>query len=72
MTGTASVPLNGFKEFAEITGHKLKIGPGGERTNWLQARTCINELDLLEYQTKEELETLLRRSVEYNDSFGFI
>lgn len=72
MTGTASVPLNGFKVFAEITGHKLKIGPGGERTNWPQARTCFNELDLLEYQTKEELETLLRRSIEYNDSFGFI
>lgn len=72
MTGTARVPLNGLKEFAEITGHRLKIGPGGERTNWPQARTCFNELDLPEYQTKEELETLLRRSIEYNDSFGFI
>ena len=55
MTGTSRVPLGGFKEFSDLSGHTLKIGSGGNKNQFPQARTCFNLLLLPEYETVDEL-----------------
>lgn len=71
MTGTSRVPLGGFKEFANLSGHTLKIGNGGNRNHLPSARTCFNLLLLPEYETEDELNEKIMMAIHECDTFEF-
>eukprot|EP00922_Rhytidocystis_sp_ex-Travisia-forbesii_P043255 GHVS01064572.1.p1 GENE.GHVS01064572.1~~GHVS01064572.1.p1 ORF type:complete len:266 (+),score=22.23 GHVS01064572.1:167-964(+) len=73
-TGTSRVPAEGFKGLESNRGQKAPFTiQSVERTNCaplLRAQTCFNRLDLPKYESKEELSTLLTRSLQF-DVTGF-
>lgn len=71
MTGSSQVPINGFKQFKD-RGQPITIQPGGPRDRLPQAHTCVNTLDLPEYESREELNTRLNFAIQECNSFGFI
>lgn len=73
VTGTSKVPLGGF---AALQGHdgprKFKIEKAYGTDRLPQAHTCFNQLDLPEYESKEQLtERLLTAMHEGAEGFGF-
>ncbi|KAK9830284.1 hypothetical protein WJX72_010812 [[Myrmecia] bisecta] len=74
VTGTSKVPLEGFKALQGISGpQKFQIhkayGPGDRLPS---AHTCFNQLDLIEYETKEQLRDRLMVAIhEGSEGFGF-
>lgn len=75
VTGSSKVPLEGFKALPGMGGvqkfqiHKSFTGPDRLPT----AHTCMNQLDLPEYPTKEILYTRLKLAVsEGKEGFGFM
>lgn len=73
ITGSSRLPVNGFKEFIEMTGHPLQIAPGGDRDRLPVSHTCFNRLDLPEYETVQELDEKLRIGIqEGGDNFELI
>eukprot|EP00899_Mesostigma_viride_P004970 jgi/Mesvir1/14474/Mv05181-RA.1 len=74
VTGTSKVPLDGFDNLQGISGpQKFQIHRSYGSTDRLpSAHTCFNQLDLLEYDSKEQLrERLLLAIHEANQGFGF-
>jgi E3 ubiquitin-protein ligase HUWE1 len=74
VTGTSKVPLDGFKALQGISGPQRfqihKAYGGGQRL--CSAHTCFNQLDLPEYNTKEELKDRLLFAIrEGSEGFGF-
>ena len=74
VTGTSKVPLDGFKALQGISGPQRfqihKSYGGGQRL--CSAHTCFNQLDLPEYNTKEELKDRLLFAIrEGSEGFGF-
>lgn len=69
MTGSSRVPVNGFKEFCEMTGSSLKIQAGGDRSKYPQSHTCINSICLPQYESEEELNEKLRIAIQECDTF---
>ena len=74
VTGSSKVPLEGFKALQGIGGvqkfqiHKSFTSPDRLPT----AHTCMNQLDLPEYPTKEVLRTRLKLAIsEGKEGFGF-
>lgn len=73
-TGTSKVPLEGFKALQGVSGpQKFQIHKAYGPANRLpSAHTCFNQLDLIEYETKEQLrERLLLALQEGSEGFGF-
>ncbi|CAA7050793.1 unnamed protein product [Microthlaspi erraticum] len=74
VTGTSKVPLEGFKALQGISGpQRLQIHKAyGAPERLPSAHTCFNQLDLPEYQSKEQLqERLLLAIHEASEGFGF-
>ncbi|CAD5316819.1 unnamed protein product [Arabidopsis thaliana] len=74
VTGTSKVPLEGFKALQGISGpQRLQIHKAyGSPERLPSAHTCFNQLDLPEYQSKEQVqERLLLAIHEANEGFGF-
>jgi len=74
VTGTSKVPVGGFGELQAISGRqKFQIHKAFGDTNRLPtAHTCFNQLDLPEYNTKEQLrERLFLAMHEGAEGFGF-
>ena len=74
ITGTSKVPLEGFAALAGIQGpqrfniHRVQ----GETDRLPAAHTCFNQLDLPEYETRNQLkEKLLVAIQECAGGFGF-
>ncbi|KAI5060870.1 hypothetical protein GOP47_0023375 [Adiantum capillus-veneris] len=74
ITGTSKVPLEGFQALQGISGpqwfqiHKAY----GARERLPSAHTCLNQLDLPEYSSKDQLqERLLPAIHEGSEGFGF-
>ncbi|EPX73305.1 HECT-type ubiquitin ligase E3 Ptr1 [Schizosaccharomyces octosporus yFS286] len=73
-TGTSKVPLNGFKELEGMSGfQRFNIHKSYGSLNRLpQSHTCFNQLDLPEYETYEQLRTMLLTAInEGSEGFGF-
>ena len=75
VTGTSKVPLDGFKALQGMNGiqklqiHKSFVGPDKLPTS----HTCMNQLDLPEYPSKEVLRNRLMISIsEGKEGFGFM
>lgn len=74
VTGTSKVPLEGFKALQGISGpQKFQIHRAYGPNNRLpSAHTCFNQLDLIEYDSKEQLEDRLMTAIrEGSEGFGF-
>lgn len=74
VTGTSKVPVGGFSELQAISGRqKFQIHKAFGSTDRLPtAHTCFNQLDLPQYNTKEQLkERLLMAIHEGKEGFGF-
>ncbi|EFJ46920.1 hypothetical protein VOLCADRAFT_75266 [Volvox carteri f. nagariensis] len=74
VTGTSKVPLEGFKALQGISGpQKFQIHKAyGDGSRLPSAHTCFNQLDLPEYESKEQLVERLKVAVhEGNVGFGF-
>jgi len=74
-TGTSKVPLEGFKALQGVSGlQKFQIHKSyGKRTLLPTAHTCFNQLDLVEYESKENLKERLSLALhEGSEGFGFI
>lgn len=72
--GTSKVPLNGFKALQGISGpQKFQIHKSyGAGDRLPSAHTCFNQLDLPEYDSKEQLaERLMMAIHEGHEGFGF-
>jgi hypothetical protein len=74
VTGTSKVPVGGFSELQAFSGRqKFQIHKAyGDIDRLPTAHTCFNQLDLPEYNTKEQLkERLLLAIHEGKEGFGF-
>lgn len=74
VTGTSKVPLEGFKALQGIGGpQKFQIHKAYGATDRLpSAHTCFNQLDLPEYESKEQLaDKLLVALRQGAQGFGF-
>ena len=75
MTGSSKVPIEGFKALPGIGGYqKFQIHKSFASTDRLPtSHTCMNQLDLPEYQNKEQLRHLLKLAItEGKEGFGFV
>lgn len=63
MTGSSRVPINGFDEFCKMSGKTFKIGSGGEKSNLPQSHTCVNTINLPQYETEDELNEKLLMAI---------
>jgi len=74
-TGTSKVPLEGFKALQGIGGpQKFQIHKayGASEGRLPSAHTCFNQLDLPEYDSKEQLAERLAMAIhEGHEGFGF-
>lgn len=75
VTGSSKVPLEGFKALPGMSGvqkfqiHKSFTGPDRLPT----AHTCMNQIDLPDYPTKEILRDRIKLTItEGKEGFGFI
>ncbi|EIE20172.1 HECT-domain-containing protein [Coccomyxa subellipsoidea C-169] len=74
VTGTSKVPLEGFKALQGIGGpQKFQIHKAyGSQQKLPAAHTCFNQLDLVEYESKEQLRDRLMLALhEGATGFGF-
>ena len=71
-TGTSKVPLEGFKALQGISGpQKFQIHRAyGTQDRLPAAHTCFNQLDLIEYESKEKLKDRLLLAI-HEGEFGF-
>ncbi|CAB4008591.1 E3 ubiquitin- ligase HECW2-like [Paramuricea clavata] len=71
VTGTSSVPYEGFAALRGSTGlRKFCIEKWGNHTMLPRAHTCFNRLDLPAYQNYNELQEKLTLAVEETSTFG--
>jgi E3 ubiquitin-protein ligase HUWE1 len=74
-TGTSKVPLDGFEKLRGMSGlQKFQIhkAQANDPNQLCTAHTCFNQLDLIAYDTKEELKERLLYSIrEGSQGFGF-
>lgn len=74
VTGTSKVPIGGFAELQGVSGpQKFQIHRSYKPKNSLPcAHTCFNQLDLVEYDSKEILKDRLLTAIrEGSEGFGF-
>lgn len=75
VTGTSKVPFEGFQYLKGIGGavQKFNIHKAYDTQKLPTSHTCMNQLDLPDYQTKEELEEKLKKAILYGrEGFGFV
>ena len=68
LTGSSQVPVNGFVEYKE-KGNPITIAPGGDKDHLCVAHTCVNMLDLPQYENENEMNNKLLQSIQVC-SFG--
>ncbi|KAK8849972.1 hypothetical protein M9Y10_018565 [Tritrichomonas musculus] len=66
ITGTSTMPLNGFNFYKQI-GRPIKIIPGGGESRLPCAHTCTNTLELPRYTSEEELNRKLLTAINVSD-----
>jgi E3 ubiquitin-protein ligase HUWE1 len=69
VTGSSQVPLGGFASLKQ-TSNAITIGPGGSRERLPVGHTCVNKLDLPEYESEEELAGKLEFAIFECNSFS--
>ena len=75
VTGTSKVPLDGFKALKGIGGQIQRFQIHKVFNNKLlpTSHTCLNQLELPEYETKEKLKKSLEIVLEMGkEGFGFV
>lgn len=75
VTGTSKVPLEGFKALKGIGGQIQRFQIHKVYNNKLlpTSHTCLNQLELPEYESKEQMKRNLEIAVEMGkEGFGFM
>jgi E3 ubiquitin-protein ligase HUWE1 len=76
VTGTSSVPLDGFAHLNGMRGGTQKFSihrAARSETTLPSSHTCFNQLDLPQYPTEEILQKkLLLACTECYEGFGFV
>lgn len=75
VTGTSKVPLEGFEYLKGMGGNiqRFQIHKSFNPQNLPTSHTCMNQLDLPEYASEEELREKLTKAVEFGkEGFGFV
>jgi E3 ubiquitin-protein ligase HUWE1 len=70
LTGSSQVPVGGFRMLEDI-GRPIQIGLGGSPDRLPQAHTCMNQLDLPEYETEEDMRAKILFAIQECNTFGF-
>lgn len=73
VTGTSKVPLEGFSNLKGMGGiQRLNIHKAFDNKKLPTSHTCMNQLDLPAYESKEELKEKLTKAIIYGkEGFGF-
>jgi hypothetical protein len=69
VTGSSQVPLGGFAMFSQA-GTPIRVQPGGTKERLPSAHTCINTLDLPEYEDEDEMQRKLLMAIYECSTFG--
>ena len=75
VTGTSKVPLEGFRTLKGMGGEiqKFQIHRAYEKNKLPTSHTCMNQLDLPEYESLEDLRKMLKTAIIYGkEGFGFL
>jgi hypothetical protein len=74
VTGTAQVPLDGFKALIGMRGpQKFSVHKANGTDRLPSAHTCFNQLDLPDYPSEEVLSKKLLQAIsEAHEGFGFV
>ena len=75
VTGTSKVPLEGFEFLKGMGGNvqRFQIHKSFTPQNLPTSHTCMNQLDLPEYSSEEELKEKLTKAIEFGkEGFGFV
>jgi E3 ubiquitin-protein ligase HUWE1 len=70
LTGSSQVPFGGFRTLEDMQ-RPIKIAPGGTPERLPAAHTCVNQLDLPEYETEEDMRGKILFAIQECNSFGF-
>ena len=72
MTGSSKVPVEGFKGLRGQNGYQrftiFKV-PSTDQQRLPQSHTCMNQLDLPQYKTKEALKRALVMAMQEGKTF---
>lgn len=73
VTGTSKVPVEGFSHLRGMGGiQRFNIHKAFDTSKLPTSHTCMNQLDLPNYETKEELKDKLMKAILYGkEGFGF-
>lgn len=73
VTGTSKVPVEGFGHLRGMGGiHKFNIHKAFDTAKLPTSHTCMNQLDLPNYETKVEMKEKLTKAILYGkEGFGF-
>lgn len=66
ITAIIRLPVDGFAYFKKI-GCPITIAPGGDSNKYPSAHTCVNRLNLPEYENEEQLVSKFIAAIEYNN-----
>ena len=66
ITAIIRLPVDGFSYFKKI-GNPITIAPGGDSNKFPCAHTCVNRLDLPEYENEEQLVSKFITAIECNN-----
>jgi E3 ubiquitin-protein ligase HUWE1 len=69
VTGSSQVPLGGFATLRQA-GTPIRVQPGGTKERLPSAHTCMNTLDLPEYEDEEEMQGKLLIAIYECSTFG--
>jgi E3 ubiquitin-protein ligase HUWE1 len=75
VTGTSKVPLEGFEYLKGMGGNiqRFQIHKSFNPQNLPTSHTCMNQLDLPQYKSEEELREKLTKAIEFGkEGFGFV
>ena len=73
VTGTSKIPVEGFSHLMGMGGiQRFNIHKAFDATKLPTSHTCMNQLDLPTYSTKEEVKDKLTKAILYGkEGFGF-
>eukprot|EP00929_Paragymnodinium_shiwhaense_P085388 TRINITY_DN45797_c1_g2_i1.p1 TRINITY_DN45797_c1_g2~~TRINITY_DN45797_c1_g2_i1.p1 ORF type:complete len:629 (-),score=153.65 TRINITY_DN45797_c1_g2_i1:104-1990(-) len=68
-TGSSRLPLGGFQDLDPV--FKVDVSPSNDSDHLPHAHTCFNQLVLMDYKSKEQLQAKLLLAVKQGAGFGF-
>ena len=71
ITGSTQVPLGGFASYEEA-GSPITINSVSNKNLLICGHTCVNQIDLPEYETEEEMNKKLQMAIQECNTFDIV